>query len=32
MNLHEYQARELLRKAGIAVPPDGVATTPKEAK
>jgi succinyl-CoA synthetase beta subunit len=32
MNLHEYQARELLRRAGIPVPADGVATTPKEAK
>ncbi|MBI1723775.1 MAG: ADP-forming succinate--CoA ligase subunit beta [Gemmatimonadetes bacterium] len=32
MNLHEYQARELLRRAGIPVPPDGVATTPREAK
>ena len=32
MNLHEYQARELLRRAGIPVPPDGVATTPKEAR
>jgi len=32
MNLHEYQARELLRLAGIAVPPGEVATTPAEAK
>ena len=32
MNLHEYQARELLAKAGIAVPPGVVATTPAEAK
>jgi len=32
MNLHEYQARELLRRAGIPVPPGDVATTPKEAK
>jgi succinyl-CoA synthetase beta subunit len=32
MNLHEYQARELLRRAGIPVPADGVATTPKQAK
>jgi len=32
MNLHEYQARELLRGAGIPVPPGEVATTPAEAK
>jgi succinyl-CoA synthetase beta subunit len=32
MNLHEYQARNLLRKAGIPMPPGDVATTPKEAK
>ncbi|MFI5208192.1 MAG: ADP-forming succinate--CoA ligase subunit beta [Gemmatimonadales bacterium] len=32
MNLHEYQARDLLRKAGIAVPPGEVATTPAEAR
>jgi len=32
MNLHEYQARELLRRAGIPVPPGDVATTPAEAK
>src|SRR5881409_2427975 len=32
MNLHEYQARELLRKAGIAVPPGDVATTAAEAR
>lgn len=32
MNLHEYQARELLRRAGIPVPPGEVATTPAEAK
>jgi succinyl-CoA synthetase beta subunit len=32
MNLHEYQARELLRKAGIPVPPGEVATTAAEAK
>jgi len=32
MNIHEYQARELLAKAGIAVPPGVVATTPAEAK
>jgi len=32
MNLHEYQARELLRRAGVPVPPGEVATTPAEAK
>lgn len=32
MNLHEYQARELLRRAGIPVPPGEVATTPAAAK
>jgi succinyl-CoA synthetase beta subunit len=32
MNLHEYQARELLRSAGIAVPPGDVATSPAEAR
>jgi succinyl-CoA synthetase beta subunit len=32
MNLHEYQARELLRAAGIPVPPGDVATTPAQAR
>ncbi len=32
MNLHEYQARELLRSRGIPVPPGDVATTPAEAR
>ena len=32
MNLHEYQARELLAQAGIPVPPGRVATTPHEAE
>jgi succinyl-CoA synthetase beta subunit len=32
MNIHEFQARELLARAGIAVPPGVVATTPAEAK
>ena len=32
MNLHEYQARELLRMAGIPVPPGEVATSPAEAR
>ncbi len=30
MNLHEYQARELLQAAGIPVPDGQVATTPEE--
>jgi len=32
MNLHEYQAKELFRDAGIPVPPGEVATTPAEAE
>ena len=32
MNLHEYQARELLREAGIPVPNGGIAHTPKDAR
>lgn len=32
MNLHEYQARALLRDAGIPVPDGDVATTPAEAE
>ncbi len=32
MNLHEYQARELLRQAGIPVPPDDVAGTPADVR
>jgi len=32
MNLHEYQARDLLRNAGIPVPPGDVAGTAKEAR
>tara|TARA_R110000787_G_scaffold5253_14_gene19340 strand:- start:120 stop:1289 length:1170 start_codon:yes stop_codon:yes gene_type:complete len=31
MNIHEYQAKELLRKFGVAVPKGGVAYTPDEA-
>src|SRR5205823_13504827 len=31
MNLHEYQARDILRRHGIPVPPGEVATTPDEA-
>jgi len=32
VNLHEYQAREILQKHGIPVPPGEVASTPAEAK
>ena len=32
MNLHEYQARDILRRHGIPVPPGEVATTPEEAR
>jgi len=32
VNLHEYQAREILRRHGIPVPPGEVATTPGEAR
>jgi len=32
VNLHEYQAREILRRYGIPVPPGEVATTPAEAR
>jgi succinyl-CoA synthetase beta subunit len=32
VNLHEYQARDILRKHGIPVPPGNVASTPAEAK
>jgi succinyl-CoA synthetase beta subunit len=31
MNIHEYQAKQLLAKFGVAVPKGGVAYTPKEA-
>ena len=31
MNIHEYQAKDLLRKFGVAVPKGGVAYTPDEA-
>ena len=31
MNIHEYQAKELFRQAGIPIPPGRVATTPDEA-
>ncbi len=32
MNIHEFQAKEIFRKAGIPVPPGEVATTPEEAE
>ncbi|MFD2206762.1 ADP-forming succinate--CoA ligase subunit beta [Kiloniella antarctica] len=32
MNIHEYQAKELLRKYGVAVPKGSVAFTPEEAE
>ena len=32
MDIHEYQARERFRAAGIPVPPGRVVTTPKEAE
>ena len=32
MNLHEYQARDILRRHGIPVPPGEVATTADEAR
>ena len=32
MNIHEYQARELLRRHGVPVPEGDVATTPDEAE
>ena len=32
MNIHEYQAKERFRAAGIPVPPGEVATTPAEAE
>ena len=32
MNLHEYQARDILRQRGIPVPPGEVATTPDQVR
>ena len=32
MNIHEYQARDILRAHGVPVPPGKVATTPEEAE
>ncbi|MFN2635884.1 MAG: ADP-forming succinate--CoA ligase subunit beta [Gemmatimonadaceae bacterium] len=32
MNIHEYQAKEIFRRAGIPIPPGEIATTPEEAE
>src|SRR5476651_114614 len=32
MNIHEYQAKELMQKFGVATPPGAVASTPAEAE
>ncbi len=32
MNIHEYQAKEILRAHGVPVPPGEIATTPEEAE
>ncbi|MDB5409649.1 MAG: sucC, partial [Rhodospirillales bacterium] len=32
MNIHEYQAKSLLKKFGVAVPRGGIAYTPQEAR
>src|ERR1043166_5085360 len=32
MNLHEYQAKQLLARFGVAVPPGSVGATPEEAR
>jgi len=32
MNIHEFQAKEVFRKAGIPVPPGEVAETPEAAE
>ncbi|MBW8839420.1 MAG: acetate--CoA ligase family protein, partial [Gemmatimonadetes bacterium] len=32
MNIHEYQAKELLRNEGVPIPPGEVATTAEEAE
>ncbi len=32
MNIHEYQAKELLRAQGVPIPPGEVATTPEQAE
>jgi succinyl-CoA synthetase beta subunit len=30
VNIHEYQAKDILRKEGVPIPPGEVATTPDE--
>ncbi|MBV6520939.1 MAG: Succinate--CoA ligase [GDP-forming] subunit beta [Gemmatimonadaceae bacterium] len=32
MNIHEYQAKEILRAAGVPIPPGEIATTPDQAE
>ena len=32
MNIHEYQAKDILRRYGVPIPPGEVATTPDEAE
>ncbi|MHB0947995.1 MAG: ADP-forming succinate--CoA ligase subunit beta [Gemmatimonadaceae bacterium] len=32
MNIHEYQAKEILRAAGVPIPPGEIATTPADAE
>src|SRR5690625_6897230 len=32
MDIHEYQAKEILRDRGVPVPPGEIATTPEEAE
>jgi succinyl-CoA synthetase beta subunit len=32
VNLHEYQAKELLRAVGVPIPPGEIATTPEAAE
>ncbi|MEO7455765.1 MAG: ADP-forming succinate--CoA ligase subunit beta [Gemmatimonadaceae bacterium] len=32
MNIHEYQAKDILRAAGVPIPPGEIATTPEEAE
>jgi succinyl-CoA synthetase beta subunit len=32
MNIHEYQAKEILREFGVPIPPGDIATTPAEAE
>jgi succinyl-CoA synthetase beta subunit len=32
MNLHEYQAKEILRRFGVTIPPGEIATTPSQAE